>query len=122
LLRLLVGGAAALIIAAALVAPVVLRSGSSPSKTCARTFIFQGRPCVARHVEPKQFVQAIAVGVGVTSGCGASPSNVDLRSLAGVKPTVAEALATDQSSIYVRRGLCPASTSRQLLGCLRSSR
>jgi hypothetical protein len=112
---------ATLIIAAALVAPVVLRGGGSRAKACAHTLLYQGRQYVARQVGPKQAVQAIAVGVGVTSGCGASPSNVDLRSLAGVKPTDAVALAADQSSIYVRRGLCSASSSRELLGCLRRS-
>jgi hypothetical protein len=87
----------------------------------ARLLLVNAQAWLSGRVGPKQVVQAIAVGVGVTSGCGASPSNVDLRSLAGVKSTDAVALAADQSSIYVRRGVRSASSSRELLGCLKRS-
>lgn len=118
-LRLLIGALVTLVIATALVAPLVLRGGGSGAKTCARTLLYHGHQYVARRVEPKQVIQGIAIGVGVTRGCGVSPSNVDLRSLAGVKSTDAVDPAADQSSIYVRRGVCSASSSRELLECLK---
>ena len=107
-------------IAAVLVAPVVLSSGGSAAKPCAGSLLYQGRRYVARPAGTAHVVQAIAIGVGVTSGCGASPANVDLRSLAGVKPSVAVGLPADQSSIYVRRGVCAAASPAELLGCLRA--
>jgi len=116
-LRLLIGAVSTLIIALALVVPVVLHERGTDGKTCVRTLVYQGHRYVARQVS--QVVQAIAIGVGVARGCGASPSNVNIRSVAGVKPTDAVALAGEQSSIYVRRGVCSASSSRELWECLR---
>jgi hypothetical protein len=115
-LRLLIGAIATLVIAAALVVPVVLNEGGSGGKTCVRTLLYQEHRYAARQVG--QVVQALAIGVGVTRGCGASPSNVDIRSVAGVKPTDAVALAGDQSYIYVRRGVCAASSLQGLMDCL----
>jgi hypothetical protein len=108
-----------LVIGAVLVAPVVLLSGGTSAPPCAHTLLYQGRRYVARPVAPDATVEAVAIGVGVESGCGASPSNVDLRSLVGVKPAAAVGLPADDSSIYVRRGLCPASSARDLVACLR---
>jgi hypothetical protein len=116
-LRLLIGAVSTLIIALALVVPVVLHERGTGRRACARTLVYQGHLYVARQVP--QVVQAIAIGVGVARGCGASPSNVNIRSVAGVKSTDAVALAGEQSSIYVRRGMCSASSSRELLECLR---
>jgi hypothetical protein len=116
-LRLLIGAVATLIIALALVVPVVLHERGTGGRTCARTLLYEGHHYVARQVG--EVVQATAIGVGVARGCGASPSNVNIRSVAGVKPTYAVALAGEQSSIYVRRGMCSASASRELLECLR---
>ena len=66
-------------------------------------------------------VQGVAIGIGVTSGCGTAPANIGVRSLVGVQPAAAIGLATDQSSIYVRNGLCAKATARGLLGCLRKT-
>ena len=121
-MRLLAGASAALVIAAVLIAPVVLLSGGrSRAKPCAQTLIYQGRDYLARPLAQAGVVEAIAIGVGVASGCGTSASHVDIRSLAKVRPSVAVALAGDQSSVYVRRGVCVASSARELMACLRRS-
>jgi hypothetical protein len=122
--RLLIGGIVALVIATVLVAPVVLLSGSGArhAKPCAQPLRYQGREYLARPVAPARVVEGVAIGIGVTSGCGVSASNIDIRSLLGVKPTAAVGLAADQSSIYVRRGVCLRSSPRELLGCLSRSR
>ncbi|HXH96160.1 MAG TPA: hypothetical protein VNH40_03025, partial [Gaiellaceae bacterium] len=64
-------------------------------------------------------VQSIAIGVGVVSGCGASPANVDIRSITGVRPARAVALPTEGATLYVARGWCPDLTGASLLRCLR---
>lgn len=114
-IRLLLGLAAAVAIGAALVAPVVL-SGGSRGKPCAATLLFRGSTYTAR--DASGFVQAIAIGVGVTRGCGIAPQNVNVRSLAGVTPSRAIGVSGDESSVYVRRGLCAAASSGSLLRCL----
>jgi len=119
-MRLLIGAASALVIAGVLVAPVVLLTGGSAS-TCARALLFRGGTYVARPVPANAFVQAIAIGVGVASGCGASPANVNIRSLAGVAAARAVALPADSSSIYVRRGICSGAPETGLAACLRRS-
>jgi hypothetical protein len=111
--RILLGLTAAFVLAVVLVAPVVLRN--SGGKQCAKTLEYGGRAYTARAAS--SFVQSIAIGVGVASGCGTTPANVNVRSLAGIRPARAIAVATDQSSIYVRKGLCRSASS--LLGCLR---
>jgi hypothetical protein len=116
--RLAIGAIAAVVVLLVLVAPVVLRSSGGSAKPCARALHYEGRQYLARPVAPGRLVEAIAIGVGVTSGCGASPANVDLRSIAGVEPTLAVALAADSSAIYVRPGVCAASTATTLVGCL----
>lgn len=113
-IRLLLGLAAAVVIAGALVAPVVL-SGGSGGKPCAATLLFRGSAYTAR--DASGFVQAIAIGVGVTRGCGAAPQNVNVRSLAGISPARAIGISGDQSSVYVRRGVCTGAAD--LLACLR---
>jgi hypothetical protein len=121
--RLLIGGSVALLIAIVLLVPVVLTgSGTLRAKPCTQSLTYQRHDYVARLVTPGQLVQGVAIGIGVASGCGAPPANVNIRSLGSVKPTAAIGVAADQSSIYVRRGLCARSSSRELLACLRASR
>ena len=114
--RVLIGLAAAIVVATALVAPVVLSSGGG-GRPCAATLAYAGRAYVAR--DASGFVQAVAIGVGVTHGCGVAPANVDVRSLTGVASSRAIGISTDQSSVYVRRGVCPSASSDTLLACLR---
>ena len=52
--------------------------------------------------------------------CGVPAANVDLRSLIGIEPATAVSIAGDQSSVYVRRGICAAASSGTLVACLRS--
>ena len=116
--RLAAGAATALVIGAVLVAPVVLLGTGSKHPACSTTILYQGQRYVAR--PSGRVVEAIAVGVGVASGCGTTPANVDLRSVQGVSAARAVALASDPSTLYVRRGLCPGKWDAALLACLRA--
>ena len=109
-------------IAAALVAPVVLTTGSGTSggASCAETLLYERHEYVARPVSPP-VVQGVAIGVGVTSGCGTAPANINIRSLRGVKPAAAVGLPGDASAIYVRRGVCSHAAAEALLGCVSRS-
>ena len=113
---MLAGLLAAGVIGVALVAPVIITGGSTGK--CAASLYYLGRPYTARVVAGAPPVQAIAIGVGVTRGCGTTPGNVNVRSLVGVKPSAAVAVSGASSSIYVRRGICPRASSRTLLTCL----
>lgn len=117
--RFLIGGVAAVVIAAVLVAPVVLMTGkgTSGAKPCAEILLYGRHDYLARSVTAG-VVEGVAIGVGVTSGCGATPSNINIRSLVGVKPTAAVGLPGDASAIYVRRGVCSQASARELLGCV----
>ena len=115
-LRLALGAVAAVVIAGALVSPVVLSDGSS--KGCSTTLHYLGQAYTVRAVPDNTFVQAIAVGVGVTRGCGTKPENVGVRSLVGVGPARAVA-AAGSSAVYVRRGVCVHATEQALRACLR---
>jgi hypothetical protein len=115
-LRLLVGAVVALVVAGALVAPVVLSTGGGGS--CSTTLYYLGRPYVVRAVGRASIVQDVAIGVGVTRGCGNKPENVNVRSLAGVRSAAAIALEGLPSVVYVRRGVCPDSTGSALWACL----
>ncbi len=116
-LRLALGGGAALVIAGVLVAPVVL--SGEPAGSCSTSLYYLGHPYAVRSAGGPDAVQAIAIGVGITRGCGSKPVNVGVRSLAGVPPGDAVAVAGDASSIYVRRGVCVHVTPRALLACLK---
>jgi len=116
--RLLLGLLAALAIGAALVAPVVFRNASG-SSSCAKTLAYKGVEYTARAVPATAFVQSIAIGVGIASGCGSTPANVNVRSVTGIRPAVAVAVATDQTSIYVRRTTCADAAAARLVPCLR---
>jgi hypothetical protein len=117
--RLTLGGVAALVLAGVLVAPVVIGSGGGSSSSCSTALYYSGHPYSVRSVRDNTVVQARAIGVGVTRGCGTRPENVDIRSVAGVRPAVAVAVAGDPSSIYVRRGVCPSLSGRALLACVK---
>lgn len=117
-MRLLVGAATGLVLAGVLIAPVVLLgSGQQKRTNCRTTIRYERRLYDAR--DTGRVVEAIAVGVGVASGCGNAPTNVDLRSVAGVSTERAVALASDPSTVYVRRGICPHRGRTALLRCLR---
>ena len=115
--RLALGAATAVVIAAVLVAPVVLLGTGPKHAACSTTVRYQGQRYVAR--TSGRVVEAIAVGVGVASGCGTKPSNVDLRTVQGVSAARAVALASDSSTVYVRRGVCPGKERDALLRCLK---
>jgi hypothetical protein len=117
--RLLIGACAALVILGVLVAPIVILTGGSTGKQCSLSLLYKGRPYVARPVLSASVVEGVAIGIGVTSGCGTAPANIGVRTLVGVQPAAAVGLAADQSSVYVRRGLCARASARTLLTCLK---
>jgi hypothetical protein len=108
------------VIGTVLVAPVVFRNAPG-SSACAKTLAYQGVEYTARTVPATAFVQSTAIGVAVASGCGSTPANVDVRSVTGLRSTLAIAVPTDQTSIYVRRGTCAGAPGARLLPCLRKS-
>ncbi len=110
------GLAGALVLLVVLVAPVVFRSGGS---TCALRLAYAGGVYTARAVPAGALVQAEAIGTGVVSGCGATPENVDVRTMEGVSPAVAVALPTETATVYVRAGRCMRSAT--LVACLEKS-
>lgn len=115
--RLAVGAAAALVIAAVLVAPVVLLgTGGGRTGTCTRTLTYAGTRYVAHPAPP--VVQAVAIGVGVLSGCGAAPANADLRTLEGIRTGIALGVASEGLTVYVREGVCTRVPTARLLACL----
>ncbi|MGH2999815.1 MAG: hypothetical protein ACRDNM_10990, partial [Gaiellaceae bacterium] len=116
-LRIGLGGIAALLIAGALVAPVVDRGGST--KACSMALSYRGGAYAVRPTRDNALVQAVAIGAGVVHGCGLKPQNVNLRSLLGIPPAAAVALEGDQTSIYIRRGVCPHAAARALVSCLK---
>ena len=116
-LRIAIGGVTAIVLAGVLVAPVVLSGGGSGG-SCSMALSYLGHPYTVRRTGGANIVQSLAIGVGITHGCGSKPENVDVRSLAGVSPAAAVGLSGDQTSIYVRRGLCLHATGRALLACL----
>ena len=116
--RLAVGAATAIVIAAVLVAPVVLLGTGPKHGACSTTILYRGWRYVSR--PSGRVVEAIALGVGVASGCGTKPANVDLRTVQGVSAARAVALASDSSTVYVRRGVCPGQEREALLACLRA--
>jgi hypothetical protein len=117
--RLAVGAAVALVIAGALVAPVVLLGTEQNHPPCSTTIVYKGHRYLPQSTG--RVVEAIAVGVGVASGCGTTPTNVDLRTVQGVSAARAVALSSDPSTVYVRRGVCPGKRRDALLACLRGS-
>ena len=116
-IALVIGTVAALLIAGVLVAPLVILSGGPKAKPCAEALLFLGGRYVQRDVPGA--VADIAIGVGVVSGCGGPPTNVNIRSLTGVGPGTA--VAGEGSEIFVRRTICPGARAARLLACLRAN-
>jgi hypothetical protein len=116
-LRIVFGSAGAIVLLVVLVTPVAFRGGGG--RSCARTLLYAGRVYTAREVGGTHVVQSLAVGVGVVSGCGGAPANVDVRSIAGARPAYAVALPTETATLYVTRGRCPGLADATLLRCLR---
>jgi hypothetical protein len=117
--RLLIGACAALVILGVLVAPVVILTNGSGGKQCSLSLLYKGQRYAARPVASASVVEGVAIGIGVTSGCGTAPANIGVRSLVGVKPAAAIGLAADQASIYVQDGLCAKAPPGGLLACLK---
>jgi hypothetical protein len=119
--RLAIGAVIALVFAVVLIAPVLPTGGSSGThaKPCALRLLYNGQQFVARAVEAGQVKQIKAIGVGVASGCGVTPSKIGLRSVDRVSPSVAVGVGADASSLYVRRDVCPRASTSTLLSCLR---
>ena len=111
--RILLGLAGALVLLVVLTLPVVFRGGGGGS--CRRTLTYAGRDFVPRDASA---VQALAIGTGVVSGCGAAPENVEIRSIGGISPALAVELATQSGTIYVAKGRCPDRSGAPLLRCL----
>ena len=82
------------------------------------TLTYVGEQYAVRPIRDNSLVQAVAIGVGVTHGCGYRSQNVNLRSLLGVSPAKAVALAGDATSVYVRRGVCDHAVPAALRACL----
>ena len=91
--RLTVGAVTAAVIAAVLVAPVVILATGRKHAACSTTVLYQGQRYVAR--TSGRVVEAIAVGVGLASGCGTKQTNVDLRTVQGVSAARAVGVASD---------------------------
>lgn len=116
-LRLALGAVAALVLAGVLVAPVVIGSGGS-QPACSMTLVYAGHPYAVRSTKDAGAVQDIAIGVGVTRGCGVKPENADVRSLSGVPASRAVGLS-GTSDVWVRRGVCARVAGPALLACLK---
>jgi hypothetical protein len=119
-LRLLIGAIVAAVVIIALVAPVVIDGSTTPSAPCAKTLRFRGHLYSARAMPTPRLVESLAIGIGVLTGCGAAPSNIDVRSLTEVDASVAIGIPSDASSVYIRTGVCTASAGHALWVCLRS--
>jgi hypothetical protein len=116
-LRLAIGGLTALVIAGALVAPVVLSVGES-SVPCSTSLSYLGRPYAVRSVGGGKVVQAVSIGVGITRGCNSKPENVNVRSLVGIPSASAVGLEGNTTVVYVRRGVCGNAAAQALMACL----
>jgi hypothetical protein len=121
--RLAIGAVIALVFAVVLIAPVLPTGGSGGThgKPCALRLLYNGQQFVARAVPVGQVREVKAIGVGIASGCGVSPSKIGLRSVDRVSPSVAVGVGADASSLYVRRDVCRGASSSTLLACLRRS-
>jgi hypothetical protein len=113
----------ALVFAVVLIAPVLPTGGSGGThgKPCALRLLYDGQQFIARAVPAGEVQEVKAIGVGVASGCGVSPSKVGLRSIDRVSPSIAVGVGADASSLYVRRDVCRRASSGNLLACLRRS-
>jgi hypothetical protein len=121
--RLAIGAVIALVFAVVLIAPVLPTGGSggTAKKPCALALLYNGQQFVARAVTEGQVRETKAIGIGVASGCGVSPSKIGLRSVDRVSPSVAVGVGADASSLYVRRDVCRRASTSTLMACLRRS-
>lgn len=115
--RVLLGLVAALVIGIVLVTPVVFRD--NPNGNCTKTLEYSGVRYTARALPA--FVQSIAIGTAVATGCGAAPADIAVRSVAGIDPAVALAVPTDDTSVYVHAGTCTGVAAARLLACLKNA-
>jgi formate dehydrogenase subunit gamma len=120
-LRLLIGAVVALAVVFALVAPVILSGETTTSRACIKTLRYASGVYSPRPMPTPPLVEAVAIGVGALTGCGTPASTIGLRSLAGVRPSIATAISTDANAVYVRQGVCANVAVRALRACLRSS-
>jgi hypothetical protein len=118
--RLIVGVVLGVVLIAALVSPVIIGGGTPSPGTCARTLRYESHMYVAHSMPTPRLVESLAIGIGVLSGCGTPPSNINVRSFSGVRPSVAIGIPSDASSVYIRRGVCANVVEHALWACLRS--
>jgi hypothetical protein len=121
-MRLAGGAVVALVIIIGVVSPVILGGGTPAPQNCARTLRYAGHLYVARPMPAPPLAQSLAIGIGVLAGCGTPAANINVRSLAGVLPSVAIGIPSDAESVYIRQNVCPAITGHALWTCLRSAR
>jgi hypothetical protein len=118
--RLAIGAVLGVVLIAALVSPVIIGGGTPSPGGCARTLRYESHMYTAHSMPTPRLVESIAIGVGVLSGCGTPPSNINVRSFSGVRPSVAIGIPSDASSVYIRRSVCLGLVEHALLACLRS--
>jgi hypothetical protein len=118
--RLAVGAIVGIVLILVLVSPVIIGGGTTPSASCAKTLRYEQHEYTAREMPTPRLVESLAIGIGVLSGCGTPPSNIDVRSFSGVDRQFAIGIPSDASSAYVRNGICPARSGHALWTCLRS--
>jgi hypothetical protein len=85
-----------------LVAPVVLGRGSGVTHPCTQLLRYGARVYTRRPMPTPPLTERLAIGVGTLVGC-AAPTNVNVRSLAGVASEKEIAVDGDAGSIYVAR-------------------
>jgi hypothetical protein len=121
-LRLAGGAVVALILIIGVASPIILGGGTPAPRNCAKTLRYTGHLYVARSMPAPPLAQSLAIGVGVLAGCGTPASNINVRSLAGVPPSVAIGIPSDAESVYIRQNVCPSIAGHALWTCLRSAR
>jgi ABC-type amino acid transport system permease subunit len=119
-LRLIIGAVVGVVLLALLVSPVLIGGGTPSPRACARTLRYASHLYVARAMPTPRLVQSLAIGIGVLSGCGTPPSNINVRSFSGVGRSAAIGIPSDTSSVYIRRGVCASVVEHTLWSCLRS--
>jgi hypothetical protein len=118
--RLAGGAVVAFMLIVGIATPIILGGGESPPRNCAKTLRYDRHLYVAQPMPAPPLVQSLAIGIGVLAGCGTPASNINIRSLAGVPPSVAIGIPSDGNSVYVREHMCPGITGRAFGACLRS--
>lgn len=119
-LRLAGGAVVALMLIVGVATPIILDGGAPPPQSCAKTLQYVGHIYVARAMPAPPLVQSLAIGIGVLAGCGTPASNINIRSLTGILPSVAIGIPSDASSVYIRQNVCPSIAGRAFWTCLRA--